>query len=132
MPLDLADVLAAAEAAERGRPVAIMGPDGESLGASVVIRGVNSATYRREQSRLMLRQFRKPLSEDAAAAQVEENRLQLVTACVVSWEGVVSGGEPIECSPQNITRVLAAAPWLLFQLEAAQNTPRSLTPAKEE
>ncbi len=115
---------------ESGRTVELTGPGGEPMGATIVVRGAYSTAYRSELHRQFLRRSRKQ-GPDTPEAELEDDRRRLVAVCVASWTGVTNAGEPLDCTADNVTRILAAAPWVLPQLEVAQNAPIRLTPAQE-
>lgn len=53
------------------------------------------------------------------------NRIETAAAACIAWSGIMDNGEPLACTKENAVRLLAAAPWILKQVEAAIDNPAS-------
>ena len=111
--MDLSSIIALDTA-----PVAIKHPKtGRATGIVIYLASKDSQTFRdamREvQSRAMKRE------EEFTPEEAEREVIALLSACVTGWEEVQEGGTPLECTPENVKRVLSAYPWIRRQVDAA-------------
>ena len=74
------------------------------------------AEEERQGSAMLRGRRRKPTGK-----MVREQQIAKAAACVVGWDGVMDGKEPVPCTPENVLRVLTAAPWMREQVEEAMN-----------
>lgn len=96
----------------------------------VVAYGKFSEQYKRiqtkQQDTRLKRAQRSGGRAPVSAAELAAERLNLVVACVKSWNIVVDGETP-ECTPANIQSIFERMPWLRDQVEEAmEETQRFL------
>lgn len=93
-------------AQENGKPV------------TITVAGTYSTRYRKafeaQRRRIFGRVRRRPDADDAY-----RQALELVAACVISWEGFTNNGQPYPCTPANAVALFEQAPWILRQVEDA-------------
>lgn len=130
--IDLANVGTVADREEIGRVVHLK-DDREELAyvgdqpVTVTIAGSYSKRYRRTQEALTQRMFKRRQVQ-LTAEQFMANRIELVAACVLDWQGITNNDKPLACTKENATALLTAAPWVLAQLEDAQADHASFSP----
>ena len=86
---------------------------------TIRVAGSYSKAYRRRAEAQTQRMFKRRQGT-LNAEQWQQNRIELVAACVMSWEGFVNNGQPFPCTKENAVLMLTRAPWILTQLEEAQ------------
>lgn len=93
----------------------------EPIGLTITLRPQDSAEVK-SVTRKQLNENLRLRGKMPSAEKIEQNRLDLLAAAVESWEwsdGVTWGGAALECSQQNVRRVLSEAPWLKSQIDDA-------------
>ncbi len=94
-----------------GLSVEIMAPDGKPVGLTIVIAGPDSDRVIEAQRAAVDRRD----SEWDTKKQAAENKA-VVAASVLSWSPLpVLGGQTLECTPENVLRVLNAIPFIYDQ-----------------
>jgi hypothetical protein len=98
--------------------------DAQSKPVVITVAGTYSARYRRAADvnrDRMLKQRRNQLDGD----QLNQQSLELVAACILSWDGFtadIDGAEqPYPLTKANAVALLAECPWIREQVEAAMN-----------
>jgi hypothetical protein len=131
---DLGGAATVADREDAGQWVELRDANGDVLtyGAEQSVRvrvaGTYSKRFRRAkktQTDRQLRQRKVTLNAD----QLEENSIELVSACVMEWEGFFNAGAPLSCSPDNVALVLKRAPWIRDQIEQAMDDHASFSRA---
>lgn len=86
------------------------------LGMVVTLAGPAADTY--QTSRLKLVQENMGQTD---AEKISKKMVELLAACVLSWEGFIENGVPLACTPENVMRLLTTPGyyWLKEQLESA-------------
>lgn len=85
---------------------------------TITVAGTYSSKYRRAvdaQRDRMLKQRRASLSGE----QLNRQQLELVAACVLSWEGFTAEDKPFPLTKDNAVLLLDNAPWIREQVEEA-------------
>lgn len=77
--------------------------------------GTYSARYRRAEESLTDRVIKR----SRKAADFRRDRIDLVAALVVEWNGFYKAGKPLDCTRENVAEVLDAAYWIRAQVEEA-------------
>jgi len=85
---------------------------------TITVAGTYSSTYRRAEEARSNRRLKRR-SASITAETVERERLAVVSACVLGWEGFFDNGKPMTCTVENVQTVLRIAPWILLQVEGA-------------
>lgn len=118
MSFDLTE-LNTVELANKGAVINIVHPStGDDLGMKITVAGSDSDLYRKAQRKIM----NKRLAEKKMKTRVEEienESLELLAQCTMSWEGVKEGGMDILCTPENAKRLYKTYPWLKEQVDTA-------------
>jgi hypothetical protein len=120
--LDQAGEVTARE--DAGITVHIRGADGEPAyqgdrPVTIRIAGTYSQVYRKTQDQ-QTRRLLKQRSRDLSPEQLTANRVELVAASILGWEGFTNKGEAYPCTRENAVALLTRAPWIREQLEEAQ------------
>lgn len=92
---------------------ALYDADGKAVTVRVV--GNDSREFKAALSRISAKLNSKKKS---TLEQAEARSVELIAACVKGWSGLYEGKEPIECTPENVTRVLTEQSWIRDQLDA--------------
>ena len=115
--LDAATAVIARE--EAGRVVHVKDEAGQPLydgDNEVTLTVVGSYSKRYQQAHdAMLRRVQN-------RQDIEDSRKDLVglhAQCVIAWAGFYEAGQPLDCTPANVQKVLRAAPWIHNQVIAA-------------
>lgn len=94
--------------------------EAKTLPATITVVGTYSSRYRRlsEANRdKMLKQRRSQMDGD----QLNQQSLELVASCILSWDGFVTVDGPFPYTKANAVALLDACPWIREQVEAAMN-----------
>jgi len=110
-------------AQEDGIPVEIVHPGtGELVGVTVVVAGPDSTHAKKADRALINRRLKMQKTKSLTAEELQAESLRKLAACVLSWDGMVDGGKPLECVTENVLLAFERAPWLAEQVaEAAGN-----------
>lgn len=81
---------------------------------SVRVVGNDSREFRAALSRISAKM--KP-NKKSSLEQAEARSVELISACVKSWQGLYEGKIAIECTPENVRRVLTEQSWIRDQLD---------------
>lgn len=86
------------------------------LGMVVTLAGPAADTYQTAKLRLVQENM-----GEANAEKISRKMVELLAACVVSWEGFVENGMPLVCDRETALRLLTTPGlyWLRDQLESA-------------
>lgn len=96
--------------------------DGDTVTeATALVVGTLSATYRKLNDAQRAKWFKRG-SGKVTPEDVDEQQLQVIAGCVKSWT-LRDGDKPIDCTKDNVLKVLRAAPWIRGQIEAAMADP---------
>ena len=98
--------------------------NGVTKPAVIRVAGTYSTTYRRaaEASREKAMKRRRVAP---SGAQMARQELELIAACVLSWEGLANAGQPFPCTKANAIALLDACPWIRQDVEAAMGDHES-------
>ena len=89
---------------------------GEPLPARIRLAGIDSKIYQqqiRKNQNKRLKRFRFKMSSE----EIENERLNLLAAITLEWEGVVENGQALECNTKNARHVYATYPWIREQVD---------------
>lgn len=118
MSFDLSE-LNTVELANKGAVVNITHPStGDDLGIKITVAGSDSDLYRKAQRKIM----NKRLADKKMKTRVEEienESLELLAQCTMTWEGVKEGGSEVPCTFDNAKRLYKTYPWLKEQVDQA-------------
>lgn len=124
---DLGAAKQVAEREDEGQVVHVTGPDGEPAyymdgderkPVTITVAGSYSKTYRRAEEGQRRRNLKRR-STKVTPAQLDRNRRELIASCVLDWQGFFEAGRPLPCTKENVMRVLSAAKWIQYDVEAA-------------
>lgn len=91
---------------------ALFDADGKAVTVRVV--GNDSKEFKGALSRIAARMNNK---KKTSLEQAEARSVELIAACVKGWSGLYEGKEPIEFTPENVTRILTEQAWIREQLD---------------
>lgn len=92
---------------------------GADLGIRIKVISPDSPQYRKlgniikNRNLQALRKGRNGLTSEA----IDEGAIELLVGAVVSWEGVVWGGQPMECTSANVRQLFDSCPWIKEQVD---------------
>jgi hypothetical protein len=93
---------------------------------TIEVYGSFSETYRTvidaQQDRRIKKASRSGGKATFSADDIRQNRLELVLACVKSWN-ITMGGACPPCTPEEVKRVVLEYPFIRMQIEMAIETP---------
>lgn len=92
---------------------------GVDTGIRIVVASVDSPKYRKAASIVNNRNaslFRKGKNNLSIEA-INEGATDLLVAAVVSWDGVIWGGQEMDCTDANIRQVYELFPWIKEQVD---------------
>lgn len=99
---------------ERGEPQFV-----GDVPVTITVAGTYSSVYRRaldaQRDRLMKR--RRASTGD----ELQRQQLEIVAACILAWDGIMSGEKAFPLTKENAIVLLEAAPWIRADVEAAMD-----------
>ena len=125
MDLSTLDTSATAEAGAAMEVVhpttgaALLQDDGAPI--TVTLAGEDSDRYRKAERRASNRRLATAASGRrvrATAEALESDRLDLLVACTIDWDGIGFDGGEKACTPDNVRAAYQKLPWLREQAEA--------------
>lgn len=84
----------------------------------IEVLGADSSKMRAEMSDRARKQIAKRNSTINTIEEAEKASSELLASIIVTWYGIEENGEPIECTRENIIRVLTKYSWLRLQIDA--------------
>ena len=73
--------------------------------ASIRMCGSDSAGYKNRQRELARENADGKMDRDTLA-------IEMLVACTLSWKGILWGGKPLECTPENARKLYTKHEWL--------------------
>lgn len=125
MDLSTLDTTASAEAGAKMEVVhpttgaVLLQSDGKPI--SVMLAGEDSDRYRKADRRISNRRLATASTGRrvrATAEGIEADRLEVLVACTISWEGIGFDGGEKECTPESAREAYKKLPWLREQADA--------------
>lgn len=116
--------------ANQGVPMELRDLDGEVCmqdngdPVTILLLGIDSDKYQKIESKVADERLKSSMSGGRMklkSAELTEGRIKLLTACTVGWDGITEGGEPLECSQQNVERVYTDYPLIREQVNTFIN-----------
>lgn len=104
---------------EQGDPFTFVDANGATQECEALVAGQLSTRYRKAEDAMRDRQLKRR-SISLTGEMIAKQQIDLVAACVVSWN-LHGDGKPIPCTKENVVQVLTAAPWLRTDIEAAMS-----------
>lgn len=104
------------------------GDGGEKKPVTIRVAGSYSKTFRKAKER----QREKNLKRGRAMFTAEglaKQELEVIAACVISWDGFTSDSRPFIHSQDNAVMLLDSAPWIREQVEEAMSDHQSFSTA---
>lgn len=92
---------------------------GEDLGVTFVVAGPDSDAARAADRRMTNRRLKGRKTSQLTAEELQEETLRKLAACVLSWDGMVDKGVPLDLTVKNAIMVFERAPWLVEQVAGA-------------
>lgn len=119
-PFDLSNLDTGA-AAETGAALEILHPvENTPLGIKITLAGADSDIYRQTINKSVnkrVQRMKPGQSIPFTAEEQEENGLNLLAVCTLSWEGVVVDGQELPCSKENAKSLYRRFPWIREQVD---------------
>lgn len=124
---DIAVEKQAAGAEDEGTDVHVEGVDGtpryyerngEKVPVTIRVAGAHSSRFRRVEETMRKRKLK---ARKMTGEVVYEDQLDKIAGCILSWDGILSGGQSVELTTHNAKMLLKACPWVMEQLTEAMN-----------
>jgi len=90
--------------------------DQDDMPIRIRVRGQDSSVARRMETQMADRRLNRR-AKKLSAEEIEREGLDLLTALVVEWEGIVLHGEDVPCTPENVRQVLKQLRWVREQID---------------
>jgi hypothetical protein len=118
--VDLADFANLSQVQDDGIDVNILHPStGEELGIVIRVAGPDSARQKKAQYAVNNERLRMSRNKRPTAAELEADARRITAAAIISWEGVVENGNPVELTKDSAVDLLTRYPFIYEQLAAA-------------
>ena len=91
----------------------------EAVAVSITLLGPDSDKVRRFQTE-MVRASIKKRKTALDPEELERRMTRQIANAIMSWEGIVENGEPMECTAENALELLTKHTWLREQLAGFQ------------
>ena len=123
--MDIAKLSKSVDAQNEGVPLNIVDPvEGNNIGLSIVIYGPDSDAQAeaKVEARDAISKLRQAsIAGTIAEGESEDISLSMLAKCVKSWDAVEEG-QSLNCTPENIKRVLKRFPWIRSQVDQFANS----------
>lgn len=93
---------------------------GVDLGIRIKVCSPDSERYRKHERAIKnraLTQARKQKNNQLSMEAIEESSMDLLVGSIVSWDGVVWGGQPLECTEENARQLFEQFPFIRRQVD---------------
>lgn len=90
---------------EGGKPIAM------------TVCGTDSETYLAAQRTVLNKRLSRRNRTPLTAEEIEDEAIDIIAKCVVSWNGIVLDGDLLVCSPENVRKVLSRFRWIKEQVD---------------
>lgn len=118
--VDLSEFSNLAQVQEDGIDVSILHPKtGESLGITIKVAGPDSDRQKKARRAVQTERLNMSRNKRPTVPELEADGLKVTVASIISWDGVVDGGQSIDLTPENATTILTKYPFIREQLDAA-------------
>lgn len=95
--------------------------DDEGNSTTITLSGVDGAKYRDYQRKVQNRRLKSigkgKTRLDLDAAELEQEGLELLATCTLSWTGIAWQGEELPCNPKNAEMLYSELGWLRDQVD---------------
>lgn len=125
------------ELSEAGQEFQVMLPEiNEGTGAFITVRGGQSATvkkfarrkYSEAKHREMVAKKRGKDVEEPSIEELEEMATESAAIRIISWRGFEEDGQVVECTPENVRRILTEHSWIRDQVITESDTLANFIP----
>lgn len=120
-PFDFASRDVAAKA-EEGAELEVLDPvTGEPVGVYITLAGADSAVHRKAATNVSKRRLNGQKgfrNRGWDPEKMQEESIEILATCTLSWKGVLVDGAPLPCSRDNAIKMYTRFPWLREQVEA--------------
>lgn len=120
-PFDFASRDVAAKA-EQGAELEVLDPvTGEAVGVYITLAGADSAVHRKALTAASKRRLNGQKgfrNKGWDPEKMQEESIEILATCTLSWKGVLVDGAPLPCSRDNAIKMYTRFPWLREQVEA--------------
>ena len=125
MGFDLSKANKVSEREDAGSVVQIMDETGEPLfygegndkPVTITVAGEFSRVYRRAEDAIRGQQLKR--RGNLTPQELRRQSIELLSRCVLAWEGFENAGQPLDCTRENVSAVLSSAEWIRKQVDQA-------------
>jgi len=117
--MELQRIVAVTAREDEGVTIDIVHPENATEKFTMTVAGVNSDRFRKaraEQQRRWIKQKRNRQTPE----EILKDDIEISAACLLRWDGLTDGGQPVPFTPENIDIVLRHE-WVLKQVKEAMN-----------
>lgn len=119
MTFDLANLAGLTEAQEAGTDLELKHPaTGKPLDIVLRVVSYESERCKRVRRVAMDRALKSQGRRQVTAYEIEESTRDLVASAIVGWSGMEYQGAALDCTPENVKRILTEFPWIGEQVDA--------------
>lgn len=95
-------------------------PNGEPTDISIEVAGQDSDEFRKAEVAKRNRRLKAAQKgKKITAEQLDEEGLDLLVNCTVSWQNVFWGKDEMECTPENVRKLYTEHPFIREQIDEA-------------
>lgn len=95
-------------------------PNGEVTDIIIEVAGQDSEKFRKAEVAKRNRRLKAAMkNKKVSAEQLDEEGLNLLVSCTVSWQNVMWGKEELECTPDNVRKLYTKHPFIREQVDEA-------------
>lgn len=120
--LDLNQMAEAATNADEGSWLELIDPvTNQTNGVRILLSGMDGKGWRDAKRKIDNRRLqavaRQGRRYKTTAEEAETDALELLSSCVLNWEGITEKGNDLPCTKANARRLLELAPWVREQVD---------------
>jgi hypothetical protein len=84
---------------------------------TITLMGADSEKAKKRQRMEINKRLKNGRNSKITAEEMEENGVNLLALCTLSWSGIKLDGRLLECSTENAAMVYQRSPWLKEQVD---------------
>lgn len=84
---------------------------------TMTLAGQDSERHKRARNAAVTKRLARRNPGKITGEDADAENLDVLVACVISWDGIVDNGEPLDCTAKNVRRIFEKYPWAREQAE---------------
>jgi hypothetical protein len=85
---------------------------------TITLMGADSEKAKKRQRAEVNKRLKSGRNNKITAEELEENGVNLLALCTLSWSGIKLDGQLLECTAENAAMLYQRTPWLREQVDA--------------